>query len=74
MIPLRILRIGDRFELAGIEYRKIRPTRITGLGVVNIQNVASGIKSYMSESVDIVPNGIGYLYRRVPILTKPFVR
>lgn len=74
MITLRTLRVADKFTLDGIEYRKLRPTRIRNLGVVNVQNVVTNIKSYLPEDVFIIPKTDAYLYRRTPIVCRPFVR
>ena len=66
-IKHRILKPGDRFFLNGIEYRKLQMKRSTVHGRTNAQNVATGEKRYIMESMDVEPVTESYLYRVIPL-------
>ena len=66
-MKIQHLKIGDRFTLDNIIYRKIRTKRSVKNGTVNAQNIATKEKRFILDTVNIEPLTEGFLYRMTPI-------
>lgn len=66
MIPFKILKSGDKFTYNSLTYRKLLLQNTNGNGRVNAQQVDTGEKLYIPESVKVTPIDQAWRKRRLP--------